>query len=808
MSVQDKATLRLLDKADKEIRKLPRNVKGALYDFQYKFRENPEAAGLRFKALKGHERLFSARVTEDYRAILFHVGGQDYILVSLRPRGQVYDHLQRFRFEINQVTGALEIFDLVSSSEATGPAPAGETAPAPEAPAPARAEAPAAEAAPTAPEPEPEPAPEPEQAAEPGPRPLLADYTAEQLRDLGVADGLVSLALSITTESRLLGLVEYAPRHTEEVLLALADGRGYDEVMDEVTRPVAAAEPVDTTDYTAALARPATRVTTSDTDLQVVLEDDFAAWKVFLHPTQRRLVRRPYKGPARVSGGPGTGKTIVALHRVRYLVDRLGPGVTKPVLLTTFNKNLAADLRARLLDLGGQQLLDRVDVVNIDQLASRIVNESGQGRQRRRTMSDLAVVREWRDMLLELGEQNWDAEFLNAEWSEVILGQGARTRAEYFRARRAGRGQRVSRAQRAEIWQLVERFTMRLQEKGMWTFRQVAEAAAQAEADRAAKIADNRRREAEHGGQMLHRMDQSHAGLRFRYEHVVVDEAQDLNPAHWSLLRAMVDRKDDDIFLVGDTHQRIYGNQVSLGSLGINIVGRSARLTLSYRTTREILGSALGLLGEETWDDLDEGTDTLRGYRSVLRGPHPDFHGAATWEDEIRALVRRVGVLHERAQEGGKATSIAVAVPTRDMVGEVERELVRAGIRAASLGSDGPPKGHEESVHVGTLHRYKGLEYQHVVIAGITEGLVPNAVVERYEDTDGPRYRKELQQARSLLFVAATRARDSLLVSWHAEPSRFLPPNAAELAAQSAERAPEEAPSLGDGLFTPPGALL
>ncbi|MFV2197728.1 UvrD-helicase domain-containing protein [Nocardiopsis sp. LOL_012] len=786
MSVQDKATLRLLDKADKEIRKLPRNVKGALYDFQYRFRENPDTPGLRFKPLKGHDRLFSARVTDDYRAILFHVGGQDYLLVALRPRGQVYDHLERFRFGINQVTGALEIFDLVASAEATGPAGA-DTPPAEPAPEPVA-------------EPEPEPA---------GPRPLLADYTADQLRDLGVADGLVSLALSITTESRLLGLVEYAPRHTEEVLLALADGRGYDEVMDEVTRPVAAAEPVDTTDYLAALARPATRVTTSDTDLQVVLEDDFAAWKVFLHPTQRRLVHRAYKGPARVSGGPGTGKTIVALHRVKYLVDRLGPGFTKPVLLTTFNKNLAADLRARLLDLGGQQLLDRVDVVNIDALASRIVSETGQDRRRRRTVGDHQVIREWRDMLLELGEQDWDAEFLHAEWSEVILGQGVRTRAEYFRARRAGRGQRVSRAQRAEIWQLVERLTMRLQDKGLWTFRQVAEAAAQAESGRAAKIAENRRREAEHGGQMLHRMDQSHASLRFRYEHVVVDEAQDLNPAHWTLLRAMVDHTDDDIFLVGDTHQRIYGNRVSLGSLGVNIVGRSSRLTLSYRTTREILGSALGLLGEETWDDLDEGTDTLRGYRSVLRGPRPDFHGAATWEGETAALATRVGALKERAQRDGRAASIAVAVPTRGMVGEVERELVRAGVRAVSLGSDGPPKGHEESVHVGTLHRFKGLEYQHMVVAGLTEGLVPNAGVERYKDTDATRYGRELQQARSLLFVAATRARDSLLLSWHGEPSRFLPPNAAELAARSARRAAEEeAPDLGDGLFKPPGALL
>ncbi|MET9794306.1 UvrD-helicase domain-containing protein [Nocardiopsis alba] len=795
MSMQDKATLRLLDKADKEIRKLPRNVKGALYDFQYKFRENPTNPTNGFKQLKG-ERLFSARVGE-YRAILFHVGNQDYILVALRPRGQVYEHLERYRFDINQVTGALEIFDVVASEEASRTEPAPDAASAPT----TEAEQPAVDPAPADPEPV-ESGPEPSH-----PRPLLADYTEDQLRELGVADGLVSLALTITTESRLLGLVEYAPKHTEEVLLALADGRGFDEVMEEVTRPVAAAEPVDTTDYDTAFSRPSTRVTTADTDLQQVLEDDFAAWKVFLHPTQRKLVNRSYKGPARVSGGPGTGKTIVALHRVKYLVDRLGPGYTKPVLLTTFNKNLAADLRRRLLDLGGQQLLDRVDVVNIDQLASRIVNESGQGRQRRRTINDQQAVREWQDMLTELGETTWDADFLNAEWSQVILGQSVRTRGEYYRARRAGRGQRVSRAQRAEIWQLVERFTMRLEERGVWTFRQVAEAAARVEGDRAAKIAANREREAKAGGQMLHHQDQSYANLRFRYEHVVVDEAQDLNPAHWTLLRSMVDHTGNDIFLVGDTHQRIYGNQVSLGSLGINIVGRSARLTLSYRTTREILGSALGLLGEETWDDLDEGTDTLRGYRSVLRGPRPFFHGSDTWEAEIDALVARIRAIREQAQAEGRFASVAVAVPMRDMVGEVERELVRAGLSAAALGPEGPPPGHEESVHVGTLHRYKGLEYQHMIVAGISDDLVPNPNVGRHKDSDPARYRRELQMARSLLFVAATRARDSLVLSWHGEPSRFLPGTATEPEKTVKISEPEENFEDG-GLFKPPNALL
>ena len=804
MSVPTKTTLRLLDKADKQIRKLPQSVKGALYDFQYKFRENPDAAGLRFKQLKGHDKLFSARVNSDYRALLFHVGGGDYILVGVRARQHVYDNLDRFRYEVNQVTGALEIFGIVESRESVEEAPAPSLGQTPSGEAQEAVSEPAA-----APEPRPEPS-EVEDGALPA-APLFADHTPERFRALGVAEGLIDQALAVRTESELLELVYGAPSHTEEVLLALADGRDFDEVLKDITGPVTATDPVDTSDITAALARPTTRVTTSDTDLREVLEDDFAAWKVFLHPTQHKLVKRTYRGPARVSGGPGTGKTIVALHRVKHLVENLPPGRSKAVLLTTYNTNLAADLRHRLLDLAGQEVVDRVDIVNIDKLSFRVVNESGQGGHGRRPISDTQVGREWRSMLTELGEQRWSPEFLEDEWNQVILGQGIRSRSEYFRARRAGRGQRISRAQRAEIWQLVERFTMRLEEKGVWTFRQVAQAAARVEGERAAKIVANREREAREGGQFLHRPDQTATPLRFRYKHVVVDEAQDLSSAHWTLLRAMVDQGENDIFLVGDTHQRIYDNRVSLGALGINIRGRSSRLTLSYRTTREILGSALGLLGEEEWDDLDDGTDTLSGYRSVLRGPRPVFRGSPTWAAECDAVVEWARDLLDGAGHD-TVPSVAVAAPTKEEVDAVQFALNKAGVRAASLGKEGPPSGFEQAVHVGTLHRFKGLEYQHMAIAAVSEGLVPRAGLEGLRENDPARYRHEWQKARSTLFVAATRARDSLVVSWHGDPSPLLPHKvveAAKSAGQDAKGPDFEDGGLEDGgLFKPPGALI
>ncbi|XMA39061.1 AAA family ATPase [Streptomyces albogriseolus] len=749
-------TLRLLDKADKEIVKLDRAVLGAFYKFQHDFRRNPDAGGFDLKQLEGHDRLWSARVNREWRALMIRLGGDDWLLVSVKHRSHVHKNLDRLNYGINHITGAIEYVDLQVVEESV--LRRGLTPPA--APVPAPTPVPAPEPARQRPSEEPE-------------EPLFGAYTDEQLADLGVAEPLIPIVRKLTTDDELLGLAEYAPRHTGEVLLRLRDGASYETVMDEVTAPVAVEEAernFDPADWQAAVDRSQTVAITDDEFLQSILEEgDFGRWKIFLHPTQEKLVHRRYSGPARVGGGPGTGKTIVALHRVCHLVRQLPPGHTKPVLFTTFNRNLAADLRSRLLSLGGPDVLARVDIAHVDQLATRIVSEADPGNAKRR-IDDTAALREWRDLLVEAGETRWSAEFLSDEWNQVILGQAVASRSNYFTVRRAGRGRSVTRAERAGIWQLAERFTQRLETKGLETHRQVAERAARLEMTRKARIDERSQERDDRGGlDNLHVEAGSGARLRHRYRHIVVDEAQDLSAAHWKMLRAMAPSEADDIFLVGDTHQRIYDNQVTLGSLGVHIRGRSSRLTLSYRTTREILRDAIRVLGDADYDDLDGDSDTLAGYRSVLHGPAPSLRGARSWDEEMDLVVEQLRAWHDVPRE-----STAICVPTNDMVTQLAERLARHGITPTEITQDGP-RG-DQGVHIGTMYRFKGLEYRCLIIAGVAEGLVPRASVDTWEHTDPSRHRRELHRARSLLFVAATRARDALAITWHGEPSRFLAP--------------------------------
>src|SRR5690606_15724078 len=126
-----------------------------------------------------------------------------------------------------------------------------------------------------------------------------------------------------------------------------------------------------------------------------------------------------------------------------------------------------------------------------------------------------------------------------------------------------------------------------------------------------------------------------------RYAAVVADEVQDFSEAALRLLRALVPEGANDLFLVGDAHQRIYGHRPSLSRCGIHVRGlRSRRLRLNYRTTQRIRDWAVAVLQGVTVDDLDEGTDdALRGYHSLRQGDPPVIAPQPTEKDEAAFIL-------------------------------------------------------------------------------------------------------------------------------------------------------------------------
>ena len=124
--------------------------------------------------------------------------------------------------------------------------------------------------------------------------------------------------------------------------------------------------------------------------------------------------------------------------------------------------------------------------------------------------------------------------------------------------------------------------------------------------------------------------------VKLPYRHVVIDEAQDLHSGSVGTPRPRA-RGSDDLFIVGDAHQRIYDNRVSRARVGVSVRGCGKRLRVNYRTRQEILALAVPALGKSAVTGLDDEADTLAGYRSPL----PGVGGRSSRRGRARPSTRR-----------------------------------------------------------------------------------------------------------------------------------------------------------------------
>ncbi|HSC86441.1 MAG TPA: ATP-binding domain-containing protein, partial [Polyangiaceae bacterium] len=232
------------------------------------------------------------------------------------------------------------------------------------------------------------------------------------------------------------------------------------------------------------------------------------------------------------------------------------------------------------------------------------------------------------------------------------------------------------------------------------------------------------------------------------YEHVLIDEAQDLSPVEMSVIFATVSR-GQSITLAGDTAQRLHMDngftdwKTVLGELGLAHV-EVEPLQLSYRSTAEILQVAQHVLGH------------LR----PVDPPQATRHGAPVELFQLAETGDAVAFLGEALRE------LAIAEP-RASVAVVARypeqaQIYFEGLRRADVpylrhitDQDFPFK---PGVDVTDIRQVKGLEFDYVILVEVTEASYP-----------------EEDDARHLLHIGVTRAAHQLWLLSSGRPSRLLP---------------------------------
>jgi superfamily I DNA/RNA helicase len=731
----------------KAMKKLDKSVKDKVWAFIEKLSANHEAPGLHIEPLNAavDPRVRTGRVDLHFRAILFRIDdkfGDDptFIYMGTWPHDEANKLAERSKLRVNPINGVLEgiIGELDGDDDrkkhTVAPDPRGEL----------------------------------DHALKAQPKSYIAERfsLADLTERLGLDAELAERALAATDEDTLVDIAANAVGWQGSALLDLATGLHIDTIRE---KHGFTDSPVDGTldeneQILQALERPASKMqftfVEDDDELRRIIEGgDFVAWRTFLHPEQRKYVEQNHSGAFRLSGGAGTGKTVVAIHRARRLA-KADPAAR--IVLTTYNKTLAADLKAALktldpeitiadrlgdpgvyvsgIDALGNAALNQAD--NIADAAEAVIGYRGAELTHHRTRSDKV----WREVVQSVNN-GLDAKlatpaFLENEYVAIILANRVTTLEQYAKVARPGRGVRLSRPQRIAVWKLVEAYRRQSRMDGSLSFPEIL-----------ALAAEQLRLRAE-------------SGKGFLTDHVLVDEAQDLHATHWALLRALVAEGPNDLFIAEDSHQRIYGQPVVLSRFGIRIVGRARRLTLNYRTTAQNLHFAVSILSGADYKDLEQGAESTTEYRSARLGPDPKLLKCDSAADELDKVAELVQSWIDN--EVDKST-IAVLTRGQSDRSQFVRALGERGVDARALDNNPATTGH---VQVLTMHRSKGMEFSRVVLAGIDDSHVPSAATLRAVPED--EQAEALLRERSLLYVAASRARDELVVTWSGKRSGLI----------------------------------
>jgi hypothetical protein len=671
---------------------IPRDQQQAVLGFVAKFRQNPTASGINYERIRdaGDPNMRSVRINDGVRGIVLKPDtGDVYCLLWVDRHDDAYQWARRHRVAIHPDVGSIQIYAVEASSAA-------EVVPAPAAPA-----------------------------------GCFAALKDREIRRLGVPDEMLVAVRGVMSDADLEVLEKQLPDEAFEALFLFAAGESYEKILSDQAAPVS----VDPADFGAALERDATKrhfvVLTDDSDLEALMAAPLERWRVFLHPSQRKLVERDWTGPAKVTGGAGTGKTVVAMHRAARLARQYAALPGKPVVFTTFTKTLSDDIRQHLALLCTPQELEKIQVTNLDQWASSLLRRFG---YKSELLYDESLRRSYWQAAMSALPASIDLplQFMRAEYERVVLPQGCETADDYMHAKRAGRGGQLGRAQRKAIWPVFAEYRAQLHANNM---REPEEA-----------FRDACR---------LLKANSEELGIRA----MVVDEAQDISAAGFELMRAAVPVGPNDLFIVGDAHQRIYRHKVVLSHVGVEVRGRSRSLKVNYRTTDEIRRWAVSQLDGCEIDDLDGGIDALKGYRSLTHGDPPDIIASTTQQDDL-AHIRLL--LKQLVDDGVELRQVCIVARTNDGLDEIASGLKRSGTACLKLERSTPDDSESPGVRLATMHRVKGLEFGIVIISGYRGAKVYAEMYAREEDA-GVAEDTEIAE-RSLLHVAGTRAKRNLFV--------------------------------------------
>ena len=681
---------------------LPKGTQKKVVEFQKKFRENSKSTAIHLEPIAAtkDKSLRSARVDQTYRAIIkVPDSGDIYYLLWVDHHDKAYDWATNKMFHWNDETQSMQVF--------------------------------------TVPD-EPIEIQNKDEKVETELKGYFSRYKKDQLLKIGVPEILLPSIAKIETLDDLERIEKFIPQEVFENLFYLFDGASIDALITEIEE--GKADSISIEDKVSSVNNQRSFIELTDDELfNEVLSGSLEKWKYYLHPSQRKLVSTNFKGSVKVSGGAGTGKTVAALHRLKYLVNN--KETEEQILFTTFTKALTENIihLAKGLNIN----LSKVTISNIDKLVREMIidyNVLPYGFK----VFELDAIKKpneiWEEILSsELS--SFDPEFLEEEYKSVILYHNVKSLDEYFRTSRIGRGTAISRRHRKELWKYFETFNSIKEKKNLYYKDELFN-------ELNAFLSENN---------------------ITPFDYCLVDELQDFSNVELRLIRSLVKEKPNDLFLVGDPMQRIYSRNINFSKAGIHIRGkRSHRLRINYRTTEEIKRLALSIIKDIHYDNFDGEEEDKKGYISLYHGNKPTYKLFKSKNEEVEEVYRKI---NELIENGYKYSDIAIGSRTRNGLKDFRNYFHKENIPF----SDNEIKNIQnfESVALLTFHKLKGLEFKHVFLVDVNERTLPKLPFDF--NTKEPDWQKAyLKNEKSLAYVAISRAIENVYITGVGSPSELI----------------------------------
>ncbi len=687
------------DKFFESLIQLPKGIQKKVIEFQRKFRENSKSAGIHLEPISTFKdkSLRSARIDGTYRAIIKAPDtGNIHYLLWVDHHDKAYNWATNKVFQWNDQTQSIQVFTAPETIQVEEKSNIEEVS---------------------------------------YDNSLFSDYSDEQLLKIGVPNILLPSIREISTLDKLEKIEKFIPTDVFENLFYLSDGANIEYLIHEVEEGKTSTETID--EQVSSINNQRSFIELTDDDVfNDILLGNLNKWKYYLHPSQRKLTTNDFSGSAKVSGGAGTGKTIAALHRAKYLIDKKTS--SEKVLFTTFTKSLTENLKDLIKGLHIDE--KNITIQNIDSLVFDLVKEYKIVPEGFKVfgISSVKNVSDIWDDLISSELTTFDATFLETEYEDVVLYNNVTSLKEYLRTSRIGRGKPITRKRRQEIWKYIELFQTQTHDQNIFYKEEIY--------NRLYTFLTN---------QEFHLFD-----------YIIVDELQDFSNIELRVIRSLVPEKTNDLFMVGDPMQRIYNKKIVFSRVGINVRGKkSRRLRVNYRTTEEIKKLAISIIQDCHYDNFDGEEEEKAGYISLFHGHKPTYDLFKTKTEEISFVSKAINELIDIKDEDGinkySYSDIAICARTKSGLKDFRNHL-----HVSEIPYTDQTHSSKESnkIRLLTFHSVKGLEFKHVFLVDVNNRTCPKIPFDFdiYSNEEKGEY---LKNEKSLLYVAVSRAIENVSIT-------------------------------------------